>query len=93
MFSTFLCYVECRCIEHAAWSMIMPLFVHFLCHADYEYTANHCFFVDIFETFCEKTHLQSFMVFCRSLLKGLINVIYFIRFVFLMMVNIKFVVI
>jgi hypothetical protein len=61
MFST-LHYVECRCIEHVARSMILPLFVYFLCHGDCECTADLCLLLDIFESLCEKAHLEGCMV-------------------------------
>lgn len=73
MLLTFLHHVGCRCIEHAAWSMILPLFFHFLCHGDCECTADLCFLLDIFESVCEKAHFEGFMVSYVSLFKGLIN--------------------
>jgi hypothetical protein len=71
--SKFQHYVECRCIEHAAWSMILPLYVHFVCHGDCECTADLCFLLDIFETLCEKVYLLGFMVSYVLLFQGLIN--------------------
>lgn len=73
MFLKFLRYIECRFIEHAAWSMILPLCVQFLCHGDCECTADLCFLLDIFDTLCEKAHSLGFMVSYVSLFQGLIN--------------------